>query len=364
MRLRLTTTRLLQVGFMFLLAVCVAQVIWWLVDQEQHTRTVRLQVSELYRGDRLAAERLLRDGVSPTFVEQMFPHLRVSGEKVEVTPQALASLDHERLRRLRQYGWEGGFFLLVLVGCMAVIWKALREEASLRRRQKNFLAAVSHELKNPLASLQLSAETMSLRNLAPEQTQKLVMRILEDVRRMSDMVSNVLDTSRLDEGRLELQREPVNLGEIVTALLPEWRPRASQAGVTINTSIPDDLEVRSDRLAVRTVVHNLLDNAIKATAAAGGGKVSLTACRSDGGIQLEVRDTGVGLRPEEVDKLFQKFYRAGDESSRRTAGSGLGLFLVQRFLDLDGGRIRAHSDGPGKGALFTASWPESRAPRA
>jgi signal transduction histidine kinase len=113
-------------------------------------------------------------------------------------------------------------------------------------------------------------------------------------------------------------------------------------------------------VAVRTVLRNLVDNAIKAVAAKGGGVVRVEGRRAAGAVELEVRDDGVGFPPEEADRLFEKFYRLGDELRRTSPGSGLGLYIVRRFVQLTGGRVSARSAGPGEGAAFTVRWPAAR----
>ena len=125
----------------------------------------------------------------------------------------------------------------------------------------------------------------------------------------------------------------------------------------VSGSTATTMVTSADPLAARTVVRNLVDNAVKATAAAGGGTVIVQAGKTDGGVRLEVRDNGLGFQPQEAGRLFEKFYRPGDELRRKSPGSGLGLFIVKGFMQLERGRVDARSDGPGKGAVFSVSWP-------
>ncbi len=247
---------------------------------------------------------------------------------------------------------------------MAVLAQALHQDAQLRRRQQNFLAAVTHEFKSPLASIKLSAETLSLRDPPPDKRRVLVERLLADVDRLEAMIGNILDTARLEEGRVQLKPERVSVASAVRALAEEVGPRAAAAGVTLDASVEPALEVQADPLALRTVLRNLVDNAIKATAAAGGGTVTVRAEEAGGFVKLVVRDTGVGFAARESNQLFEKFYRPGDELRRKTRGSGLGLYIVRRFVELEHGRVSAHSDGPGRGAEFTVLWPVPRGGRA
>jgi signal transduction histidine kinase len=134
--------------------------------------------------------------------------------------------------------------------------------------------------------------------------------------------------------------------------------------VSFTAEAAPELEVQADPIALRTVLSNLVDNAIKATIANGGGTVTLRAEESGQFVKLVVRDSGVGFAANETNRLFEKFYRPGDELRRKTRGSGLGLYIVRRFVELEHGRVSAHSDGPGQGAVFTVLWPAPRGERA
>ena len=323
--------RLLRIAFLAILVFSAAQVVWWMIDQRRLVReeTVRL----------VAAEERAR--------------------RAEPAGAALAELERAHARRLRQYAWEGGFFLLVLAACMAVIARTLREESRLRRRQQNFIASVTHELKSPLASLQLAAETIALRRPEGDALQRLVTRMRGDVRRLESMVAKILDTASLEAGRLELKRERLELARVVAEIADEFEDRARERGVEIARRVPLGLVVAADAVAARTVLRNLVDNALRATTAAGGGTITLAAREAGEQVELEVADSGVGFDPAEAPRLFEKFYRPGDELLRTSRGTGLGLYLVRRLVELERGRVSAASDGPGRGARFTVAWPRA-----
>lgn len=356
---RLDPVRAWQVGFVALLAICAAQVVYWMIDEVVHTRRLTTQLTGQLEEEIQAARRLIELGEQPNDVDRLFPNLTFSSgpERIAVNPQILERLQRERARRVNRYGWEGAFFLVVLVAGMGVIARTLHRDWQLRRRQQNFLAAVTHEFKSPLASLRLAAETLALRDPPPPLRQKLVSRLLQDLSRLEGMIGNILDTARLDEGRVPLHAERVPLAEAVRALFEEVGDRARSAGVTLELDAPEGLEARVDPIAARTVLRNLVDNAIKATAAAGGGTVRVIGRVDGAAAQVEVRDTGVGFPPQEAEQLFEKFYRLGDEMRRTSRGSGLGLYIVRRFVQLTGGQVFAQSEGPGKGAAFIVSWP-------
>lgn len=350
-------TRPLQIAFLVLLIVSSAQVAWWIVDQFRYTSEVRAERLRAYAADEQAAQAMLREGSRWGEVKRLFPHLEIAPESavVRVAPDALKDLDHVRFHRLNRYAWEGAFFLLVLAGAMLVVYRTLEEEAVLRRRQQAFLAAVSHELRSPLASLRLSAETLALRDPPAERRAELVQRLVDDLGRLDRMIANLLDASRLSAASARSAPEPVDVAGAVGAALEELARHAEECDVTLRAEVPAGLVVRADPEGMRTVLRNLLQNAIKA--ACGGGTVVIGAAATHGRVRLEVRDDGMGFPPAEAARLFQKFYRVEDPSRERPAGTGLGLFLVRRCAELDGGTVEAASAGEGRGATFAVTWP-------
>src|SRR6185436_11316755 len=262
--------------------------------------------------------------------------------------------------RVNRILWEGGFFLVVLIGGMAVLTRTLRHDAELRRRQQNFLAAVSHEFKSPLASIQLAAETLVLRS-RDDDGKRLGRRILEDGERLLRMIDNLLDTTRLEEGRQRLTPQLTNLAGAAATAVAAIADRAQASGVTVTRDVPEDLAVHVDPVVVETGLRNLLDNALKSCVAAKSGSIRVEGARAGGGIVLAVSDDGLGFPPEDAGMIFEKFHRLGDELRRTTPGTGLGLYIVKRLVELSGGTVHAGSSGPGRGATVSMRWPDGAA---
>ena len=308
-------TQLMQIGFLALLSISAATIGWWMYDHVRYARSV----------------------------EQRMPN-----------DPAVAEDSEARVNRIL---WEGGFFLVVLVGGMTVLTRTLRHDADLRRRQQNFLAAVSHEFKSPLASIQLAAETLVLRS-RDDDGKRLGRRILEDGERLLRMIDNLLDTTRLEEGRQRLTPQPTNLAAAAATAVAAIADRAQASGVTVTRAVPEELAVHVDPVVVETGLRNLLDNALKSCVAAKSGSIRVEGARAGGGIVLAVSDDGLGFPPEDAGMIFEKFHRLGDELRRTTPGTGLGLYIVKRLVELSGGTVHAESSGPNRGATVSMRWPD------
>jgi len=351
------TTRVFQITALLLVIVSVIQVGWWVYDQHDYS-TQKLRDARLaYSREVAAAQALLAAGAPVERVHELLPEVAVVDGHAASSGAIDAAFVAERYRRINQYAWESGFFLLALALCVGVIWRALHAETKVLQEQDSFLALVSHQFKTPLASLQLSLETMAKRQLSAEQSRTLIERMLADLTRMESMVSRILDSVRLESGRVDLKSEPVELAAAVGRVVAQFEERARQERIALSADVPHGLTVLADPLAVDVVVRNLLENALAAVAAVSGGTVTFAARAANGEIELSVRDSGVGFRAHDSARLFKKFSRLHPGGGSSDYGTGLGLFIVRRLMQLTGGRVSAHSVGVGQGALFVLSWP-------
>jgi signal transduction histidine kinase len=349
--------RVFQLSALALVTVSAVQVGWWLLDQHAYTVEKVHAARAAYAEETAAAQALLDSGSGAERVQALMPHLVVRAGRAALAPQVEQALRTEERHRYNQYAWEGAFFLLALGAGIAVIAGALRAETRVHEEQESFLALVSHQFKTPLASLQLSLETMSLRTLSAEQARTLIDRMLADLARMELMVTQILESARLERGRVELKSEPLELAAAVGRVVVQLEERARQERIAISSDIAPGLYVMSDPLALDLVVRNILENALAAVTPVGGGSVTLSASAANGEVQLAVRDSGVGFRAADGARLFEKFTRLQVQGSRGYYGTGLGLFIVQRLMQLAQGRVSAHSDGLGRGASFVLTWP-------
>ena len=349
-------SRVFPLTALALVVVSAVQVGWWVFDSHAYTAAKVRSARGAYAQQTAAAQALLDAGVTPERVRQLLPDVVVSGGSARLAPRVEQALATEEFHRLNQYAWEGGFFLLALALCIAVIARALRAEAHVHEQQDSFLALVSHQFKTPLASLQLSLETLALRAPPPQAARTLIERMLADVARMELMVTQILESARLERGRVELRPEAVQLAGAVTRVVGQLEERTRQERVSLTSEVASNLYVASDPLALDVVLRNVIENALAAVTAAGGGSITLSAHAADGEVQVSVRDSGVGFASADAARLFQKFSRLHGASGSRY-GTGLGLFIVRRLMELSHGRVSAHSDGEGQGARITLTWP-------
>ncbi len=351
-------TRVFQLTALVLVVVSAVQVGWWLLDQHAYTIEKVSAARAAYAEQLAAAQALLDSGATPQRVQQLLPGVVVSGGRASLAPQLAIALTTEEHRRYRQYAWEGSFFLLALAACIAVIARALRAEAHVREQQDSFLALVSHQFKTPLASLQLSLETLALRAPSPEAARPLIDRMLADLARMEQMVTQILESARLERGRVDLKSEPLQLAGAVQRVIAQLEERAHAERVSISSDIAPTLTVVSDPLALDVVVRNVLENALVAVKTAGGGRIMLSARAVGREVELQVADTGVGFAPGETALLFRKFSRLRGSGHY---GTGLGLYIVRRLMEMAHGRVTAQSDGVGRGARVRLTWPAAGA---
>jgi len=361
MTLKRDPTKALQFGFLTLLIFSTVLISFWIMDLAGTANDDRDRIVALYEADAIAVTAALAEAAER--LPDLMPHLEINPttSTASVRLEAVQILHDRASSKINRYTWEGGFFLLVLLGGMTVLTRTIRHDTELRKRQQNFLAAISHEFKSPLASMRLSAETLVMRTNDSD-VKRLGKRILIDGERLLRMVDNLLDTTRIEDGKLTLKNEPISLQEITQATSIELHERALISGIDIQIQIAANLNIVADRTTLETVLRNLMDNAIKACAAGSGTYVEVSGKRLGKFIQFSVKDDGVGFPPEDAVMIFEKFYRIGDELRRSTPGTGLGLYIVRQLIALSGTQIKAESEGPGKGATIKVIWPIAEMP--
>lgn len=311
-------------------------------------------------------------------IERAFPHVAVVERPVEVDDptlfteekdgrawyltlrrDVLAKLERERRMALWWVAAQASALVSMVLLGMVYIYRRLNVEMDLMLRQRNFIAAVTHELKTPIASLRVWIETLFTRTLPEERRQRIQHLMEGDLTRLTGLVTNLLDVARADAGRLEVMAEPVDFGPWIRGVAEAMDHRLGQGGLGLSLDVAEGVWVNIDPRLFATVLENLLSNAFKYSDEPRNTSVTMVA---DGDwATLSVADRGRGFHPKEVGRLFQRFYRVGDEMTRQVAGTGLGLFLSREIVQRHYGTILAHSLGKGLGATFTVRIP--RLPR-
>jgi CheY-like chemotaxis protein len=231
--------------------------------------------------------------------------------------------------------------------------EALRESD---RRKEAFIAILAHELRNPLAPIRNAVEILKLAG-APDPTQQAARDMIDrQVRHLVRLVDDLLDVSRINQGRLQLRRERVTLAAVLEQVLEAARPQIAQAGQALAVALPNlPLALDADPVRLVQVFQNLLDNACKYSER--GGQIRLSAELEGAQAVVRVADSGIGIAPADLPRLFDLFVQAGAPSGQMPAGLGIGLALARGLVELHGGTIEARSAGPGQGSEFSVRLP-------
>ncbi|TAK18118.1 MAG: HAMP domain-containing protein [Acidobacteria bacterium] len=224
-----------------------------------------------------------------------------------------------------------------------------RLEASVDE-MRQFSAALAHELRTPLAALRGEIETLLLHPRSPDEYQRGLVSQLEDIDKLSRMVSQLLTLARAESGEIQLARDPVDLSSLAQSIVSQLETLAEAKGLTLTCDAPAPVRVTGDEGWIERLVLNLLDNAIKFTAS--GGRLTLSVFEKDGAAHVVMRDTGIGVAAADLPRIFERFYRADSARSPQTEGTGLGLTLAKWIADRHGATITASSE-PGAGTAIT-----------
>jgi two-component system sensor histidine kinase CiaH len=308
--------------YWFLLAYIMAALVWWFVSLEQQNKAMTdLRLSEL----------------NPSAAN-------FEAKKAEV-------LEYQE-RKHAQYVGEGIIFMLLIwVGAVFVYLGAMRY-LKLGQQQQNFMMAVTHELKTPIAIARLNIETLQRRHLDASQKDRILQQTLNETERLNDLCDNILLASRFDSGTIQSHYEEVSLNELVSESVDQFSTRFPDREIIFQQGTRNVM-MMGDRTLLRMMMNNLIENALKYAPKSEPIKLSITTEKNQ--VQISVADLGKGIPIEERRKVFDKFYRMGNEKTRQTKGTGLGLYLVNRIAADHKGTIEIKDNIP-QGSIFIISF--------
>jgi two-component system sensor histidine kinase CiaH len=254
----------------------------------------------------------------------------------------------EENRKTAQYIGEGSTYIaLVLVGALFV-YREVRRQIRLQVQQQNFMMAVTHELKTPIAVTKLNLETLQKYKLEEARQQSVIQAALQETSRLDTLANNILIASQLEVGGYVQVKEDLDLSGLVRDVMQDFRRRFPER--KWEDLIEPDLNLRGDTLLLQMLVGNLVENALKYSPR--DGVVTVTLKKEARHIALSVKDQGSGIPDEEKKKVFGKFYRTGQEKTRQTKGTGLGLYLCRKIAEDHRAVIKVTDNSP-VGSIFT-----------
>ncbi|HNR20947.1 MAG TPA: ATP-binding protein [Bacteroidia bacterium] len=281
--------------------------------------------------------------------------LKSLSPQTEVYLQQEAILEKEMHKRWLMVVGEGFVFLLLLIAGLIFIRQSFTKELQLSRQQKNFMMSITHEFKSPLAAIKLSLQTL-LRRKVDEQTQQQIMkRAVFETDRINALVENILMAARIESINLEFNMTEFNLSEAIKSLTQSGEFSLAN-GKKLETHIEDNIYMSGDALAISSLFMNLLENADKYSPE--NSVITVRLHQTEKELFLSVEDQGIGIPLNERRKIFEKFYRIGAEETRKTKGTGLGLYIA-RFIALKHKATLSVSDNQPKGSIFKIAFPRT-----
>ena len=318
-RLRRTT-----VLYWLLLLYIIAALVWWFISLTNQNDTMRdFEISSV----RSTIDSMATPGL---FMQEM------------------GKISSEHTRNQSKYIGEGIiFFLLILIGA-AFVYRSVRKQFALQAQQQNFMMAVTHELKTPISVTRLNLETLQKYTLEPEKQRKIIQMTLDETARLNFLTNNILLASQLEGSGYKSSKEELDLSDLLKDCIIGFKNRFPDR--TFRCEIEEDAEIEGDPLLLQMLINNLLENAVKYSPKEAVVEAILRKIKP--GIEFQVRDEGSGIPDEEKKKIFSKFYRVGNEATRKTQGTGLGLYICRKIARTHNGEIHVTNNEP-RGSRFT-----------
>jgi len=276
-------------------------------------------------------------------------------QSIQINDPSLKAKTHAiqdfQLRKTKQFIGEGLTILVLFLLGAIYVYRSLKKQLRYADQQQNFMMAVTHELKTPIAISHLNIETLLKRDLDSSQQLKLLEATLKETKRLDSLSTNILLTAQLDMGQYEANKQLVNVSELLRQNIKSFQERYPSR--ICNTMVEDAMEIQGEPLLIQLLINNLIDNANKYAPVTEPIYIHLQSNQNT--IQLIVKDQGPGIAADDKNKVFEKFYRVGAETTRTTKGSGLGLYLCKRIAEFHNATIQLTTNKP-TGSIFTVTF--------
>lgn len=294
--------RLITIIYWLLLFYIVAALVWWFISLEKQNTVMRdLHYKTIYSQ---------QEFLTP---EQMTQQIEV--------------IDNEASRNTRKYIAEGVTFLILILIGASFVYRAVRRQFKLQQQQQNFMMAVTHELKTPISVARLNLETLMKHHLDIEKQKKIIQMTLQETARLNSLTNNILVSSELEGGGSRLSKEELDFTSLVKDCLQEAKNRYPERA--FKEQIEPEIEIAGDPLLLQMMINNLIENAVKYSPREK--PITCLLQKNDSAVRLNIIDEGNGIPDTEKKKVFEKFYRIGNEATRKTQGTGLGLYLCRKI---------------------------------
>jgi signal transduction histidine kinase len=296
--------RLITIIYWLLLLYIVAALVWWFITLEkQNQRLTDLRLSELNSHKAIL-------------------------ESKKFSAQYL-KIENDSKRNTEKYIAEGiTFLILILIGAFFV-YRAVRRQFRLQYQQQNFMMAITHELKTPISVAKLNLETIQKYQLDPEKQKKLIRMTLQETSRLDTLINNILVSSQLEGGGYVFSKEELDFSSLVKDCIKQAKSRYPER--TFTEEIEEEIEIAGDPLLLQLMISNLLENAVKYSPKEEPIICKLHKVNNE--VLLNIIDRGIGIADNEKSKIFEKFYRTGNESTRKAQVTGLGLYLCSKIAE-------------------------------
>jgi two-component system, OmpR family, sensor histidine kinase CiaH len=310
--------RYIFIIYWFLLTYILAALIWWFISLTNQNK--QMTIFEM---------------------QQLNATLPYNQQKVDNV------LDAERRKKMQYIGEGITFFLLIVAGAVFV-FNAVSRQLKISQEQQNFMMALTHELKTPIAVTKLNLETLQKRKLEETQQQRLIQTTLQEANRLNALCNNMLLSSQIESSGFKISNEEINFSSMVKDGVQDFITRYPQR--SIKTVIQEEIFTEGDHLLLQMAINNLIENAVKYSPKESPIAIALSEEKNN--ILLKVKDEGKGIAEEEKKKVFEKFYRIGNAATKAAKGTGLGLYLTKRILLQHNGNIAVTDNSP-TGSIFT-----------